>query len=116
MEADDREGSVREYLDKPLPENWRDMDLYERRSFLGSGEFGTSVVGTVKRDRVCTMEIWCECFGKKAVNLKKADAYELNAIMARIEGWKRYDENKKSNFKFPIYGCQRGYIREVEHR
>ncbi|MGE5390882.1 MAG: VapE domain-containing protein [Deltaproteobacteria bacterium] len=112
MEADDREGLVREYLDKLLPENWRCMDLYERRSFLGSGEFGTSVVGTVKRERVCTMEIWCECFGKEAVNLKKGDAYELNTIMARIEGWKKYDGNKLGNFRFPFYGIQRAYVRE----
>ena len=114
MEADDREGLVRDYLEKLLPENWRDMDLYERRSFLGGGEFTSSVTGTVRRERVCTMEIWCECFGKEAVNLKRLDAYELNSIMAKIEGWKRYDENKRGNFKFPIYGSQRGYVRAVE--
>ncbi len=113
MEADEREGLVREYLDILLPENWNDMDLYERRSFLGTGEFGTSVVGSVKRERVCTMEIWCECFGKEAVNLKKADAYELNAIMARIEGWKKHDGNKLGNSRFPLYGIQRAYVREV---
>jgi len=114
IESDDREGLVRDYLEKLLPEDWRNMDLYERRSFLNGSEFGSAAVGTVRRERVCTMEIWCECFGKEAVNLKKADAYELNAITARIEGWKRYDENKKGNIKFPIYGSQRGYVREVE--
>lgn len=114
MESDDREGLVRNYLEKLLPDKWRDMDLYERRNFLGGGDFGSSEVGTVKRERVCTMEIWCECFGKEAVNLKKSDAYELNAIMAKIEGWKKYDGNKKGNFKFPIYGSQIGYIRTVE--
>lgn len=113
MEADDREGLVHDYLEKLLPESWRDMDLYERRSFLGGGEFASSVIGTVRRERVCTMEIWCECFGKEAVNLKKLDAYELNSIMARLEGWKKYDGNKLGNFKFPIYGTQRGYVREV---
>ncbi|MBC2723235.1 virulence-associated E family protein [Desulfosporosinus sp.] len=113
MESDDREGLVRGYLEKLLPENWGSMDLYERRSFLNGGEFSSSTTGTVRRERVCTMEIWCECFGKEAVNLKKADAYELNAILAKIEGWKRYDENKKGNFKFPIYGSQRGYVRVV---
>lgn len=113
MESDDREGLVREYLERLLPDNWRDMGIYERRSFLNGGEFGAAEAGTVRRERVCTMEIWCECFGKEAVNLKKADAYELNAIMARIEGWKKHDGNKLGNFKFPIYGSQRGYVREV---
>ena len=114
MEADEREGLVRDYLEKLLPWNWSTMDIYERRNFLNGSEFGGSTcMGTLRRERVCTMEIWCECFCKDGVNMKKIDAYELNGIMARIEGWKKYDENKQGNFKFPIYGNQRGYVREV---
>lgn len=111
MESDDREGLVRDYLDTLLPENWRDMDLYERRNFLSGGDFGSSLAGTVSRERVCTMEIWCECFGREAGSIKKADAYELNGIMAKIEGWQRYDGNKSSRIKFSIYGVQNGYVR-----
>ena len=111
MEIDDRGGLVRMYLDRLLPENWRDMSLHERRSFLRGDDFGSSAVGSVRRDRVCTMEIWCECFGKEDANLKKQDAYELNSIMVKMEGWRRYDGNKQGNFKFPIYGPQRGYVR-----
>ena len=114
MESDEREGLVRDYLERLLPENWSNMDLYGRRDFLKGNEFGgDNAVGNIRRERVCTMEIWCECFGKEAANMKKLDAYELNGIMAKIEGWKRYDENKRGNFKFPIYGSQRGYIRVV---
>jgi len=114
MESDDREGLVRDYLDRLLPENWSGMEIYDRRSFLSGSEFGGSVIhGTVKRERVCTMEIWCECFCKEAVNMKKQDAYDLNGIMATIEGWKKFDGNKKGNFKFSLYGSQRGYIRLV---
>jgi len=114
MESDEREGLVRDYLERLLPENWSSMDLYGRRDFLKGNEFGgDNAVGNIRRERVCTMEIWCECFGKEAANMKKLDAYELNGIMAKIEGWKRYDENKRGNFKFPIYGSQRGYIRVV---
>ena len=65
METDDREGIVGEYLDRLLPDNWDRMDLFERRNFLSGSEFGGAVAeGTVKRERVCPMEIWCECFGK----------------------------------------------------
>lgn len=111
MESDDREGLVRIYLEKLLPEGWKSMDLYERRSFLKGDEFGSPDKGVKSRDRVCTMEIWCECFCKEAVNMKRMDAYELNAIMARIEGWKRYEGSKRGNIKFRIYGTQRAYIR-----
>lgn len=113
MESDEREGLVRNYLETLLPENWRSMDLYERRSFLQGGTM-VGVKGTVPRERVCTLEIWCECFSKEAVSLRKADAYEINALMTRIEGWKKYEGNKQGTFRFPIYGMQRGYVREVE--
>jgi putative DNA primase/helicase len=112
MESDEREGLVRNYLETLLPENWRTLDLYDRRNFLGGGNIG-GVKGTVERDRVCSLEIWCECFGKDAVSLRKADAYEVNALMTRIEGWKKYEGNKQGTFKFAIYGMQRGFVREV---
>jgi predicted P-loop ATPase len=113
MESDDREGLVRDYLERLLPENWSSMDIYERRSFLNGSEFGGSAsTGTVRRERVCTMEIWSECFGKDGVNLKKIDAYELNGIMAKIEGWKRYSGNKQGTLRFSIYAKQRAYVRD----
>jgi predicted P-loop ATPase len=111
METDDREGLVREYLEKLIPENWNAMDLYERRNFLGGGEFGTATVGMVKRNIVCPMEIWCECFGKDSANLKKSDSYEITAIMSRIENWKPYDGTKSGTTRFQIYNKQRAFMR-----
>ncbi len=108
MEADEREALVREYLNKLLPENWPNMDLYERRSFLTGGEFGSKEVGTVKRTRVCVMEIWCECFGKEQANLKRTDGNEIRAIMARMKNWEKHE----SKIRFPIYGIVNGYVTE----
>lgn len=111
METDDREGLVREYLEKLLPENWSTMDLYERRNFLSGGDFGTAAIGTVKRTLVCPMEVWCECFGKDSANLKKSDSYEITAIMARIENWRPYDGTKSGTTRFQIYNKQRAFMR-----
>lgn len=111
MEGDDREGLVREYLEKLLPENWSSMDLCERRNFLSGDDFGTVETGTVKRNLVCAMEIWCECFGKDSANLKKADSYEVTAIMSRIENWKHYDKTQSGTTRFPIYNKQRAFMR-----
>ncbi len=84
METDEREGLVRTYLDILLPEDWGTMSLYERRNFLGGSEFGGGTrVGTVKRNLVCNMEIWCECFGKDASSMKTADSYSIGAIMRK---------------------------------
>lgn len=50
METDEREGLVREYLDKLLPVEWETMDLPERRGFLRGDAFtGGNRVGTVRR-------------------------------------------------------------------
>lgn len=113
MESDDREGIIGEYLDRLLPAGWAEMDLYQRRAFLGDGEFDASgITGTVRRERVCVMEIWCECFGKERQNIKKADSYEIEGILNKIGGWKRYDANGSGKTKVSLYGVQKTFVRE----
>jgi len=116
METDDREGLVEEYLETLLPDGWSDMDLYERRNFLSGGsDFGKSAeTGTVKRDRVCAMEIWCECFGKPRESIKKSDSYEIEGILYKLGGWQRYSSNASGKLRIPGYGVQKAYIR-VSH-
>lgn len=112
MESDDREGIVADFLEHPLPANWDNMDLYQRRSFLGGGDFETGgLTGTVVRERFCLMEVWCECFGKERQNFKKTDSYELESIIQKIGGWKRYDGNGTGKLRIPGYGVQRAFVR-----
>lgn len=112
MEADEREGLVRDYLDTLLPDEWDAMSLYERRSFLNGSEFGAAGrVGRNRRQLVCNMEIWCECFGKEASAMKRTDSYEISSVMRKIEGWGKYTENATGLFPFPIYGRQRAVQR-----
>lgn len=117
METDDREGLVRTYLDTLLPENWDAMSLYDRRNFLNGNEFGEMKrAGTVRRNMVCNMEIWCECFGRDSSALKKIDSYEISGIMRKIEGWNKYTLTKNGVYGFSIYGKQRAYIREQDEK
>jgi predicted P-loop ATPase len=112
MENDDREGLVAEYLNSLLPEDWDAMDLYQRRNFLSGNEFGgESRVGTVRRNQVCVMEIWCECFTKPRESIKKSDSYEIEGILNRLGGWAKYDCNKTGKKALPMYGVQRVFIR-----
>ncbi len=106
LESDDREGVIVEYLNLLLPENWDALSLMDRRSFIHNKDFGTPIKGTVKRERVCTMEIWCELFCRDTVNLRKIDSYEINAILAKLSGWKKAD----NQMTFSVYGRQRGYV------
>ena len=91
MESDDREGIIIEYLETLLPTNWYKMNLYERRSFL-SGNDGRK--GCVKRDKVCIMEIWCECFYRERQDLRRTDSQEIEVILGRIGGWEKLSTNK----------------------
>ena len=95
MESDEREGLVREYLEALLPDNWDDMDTFERRNFLdGTGKADIGKKGTIRRTQVCNMEIWCECFGKERSNLKRVDSNELSGILVKL-GWVRLDRKER---------------------
>ena len=111
MESDDREGVVQDYLDRLLPADWDKYDLYQRRSYFGGSDFGTPAEGTVRRDRVCAMEIWCECFGKAREALKKADSYEIEGILYKLGGWKKYEGSSSGKARFIGYGVQKCYVR-----
>lgn len=112
MEADDREGIIENYLNRLLPDCWDTMDLYQRRSYLGECEFdGGERQGTLRREKLCMMEIWCECFGKERQNLKRTDSYEIEGILNRIGGWEKLTTNKTGKTYFPLYGPQRTFVR-----
>ena len=104
MESDEREGLVRDYLDTLLPDDWESMDIYRRREFLG-GEDITAPKGTVKRDKVCTLEIWCECFCKDRAGLGRSDSNSLTAILIRM-GWVRQPQKTR----FGLYGPQYYFV------
>ena len=114
METDEREGLVREYLDKLLPEDWETMDLPERRGFLRGDAFtGGNRIGTVRRNTVCALEIWCECFGRDSSAIRRSDSNDIFSMLARI-GWKKSEINSKGTRRLPLYGPQRCFDRTTE--
>jgi putative DNA primase/helicase len=108
MEQDDREGLVTRYLDILLPETWDSMDVYARREYISDPDGPMQPKGSVRRESVSNIEIWCECLGKAKEDIKPADSYSISAIMARIRGWEKSDKLEQQ----PIYGKQRVYIRK----
>ena len=107
MEEDERRGMVEMYLEKLLPANWNELDLYARRSFLHESDDPTIGKGTVRRETVSNVEIWCECFCKPLSDLRPADSFAIMALMEKVDGWKRTKNRKR----MPIYGQQRVYVR-----
>jgi hypothetical protein len=108
MEEDERRGMVEMYLETPLPVNWDNLDLYDRRDFLRGDGDPTIGKATVRRETVSNVEIWCECYCKPLADLKPADSYSIMALMEKVDGWKRTRTRKR----LPIYGQQRIYVRD----
>lgn len=104
LEKDERSGIIGEYLGRMLPENWDDLDTYQRRNWLADEKNE----GTVKRDRVCILEIWAECLGKDPNSITRRDSFELSRLMKTIKGWKPYG----GAVRFRHYGVQKAYIRK----
>ena len=108
MESDSKEGTVREYLERLLPKNWNNLDIYDRRDFLYGNEFGASVQeGTEEREYVSIIEIWCECFKKERENLDNRKAFEIKGILEKL-GW-----TSSKRRRVPQYGMQRTHVKKV---
>lgn len=103
-----KEGIIREFVEREVPENWDKLDLDARRRYR-SGQMTPEGVSFKKLDRVCAIEIWCEALGGDMKYFKRQDAAEINGILAHLEGW----EKCKSNIRFgTVYGAQKGFIRK----
>ena len=106
IEEDPRMAQVVEYLEKPLPENWDRLDLDTRRMFL-EGDTEYDPESLVERESVSNMEIWVECFGKKAADMERKDSDAITALMMKVDGWEKSGRKKR----LPLYGQQRFYER-----
>jgi predicted P-loop ATPase len=101
-------GLIREFLDRKLPEDWKDRDVIDRRRFYKDP---LSEQGTVARDRVCSLEIWCEMMGG---DISRVPAFELRQINDCLRQMEDYEP--VSSMKFgALYGTQRGFrIRQMK--
>lgn len=104
-EVDDRTGIIQEYLDTPLPDNWSEMEVNERRAFIKGGDLAPK--GTIQRNTVSIVEIWTECFAKNQADLTRKESLEISEIMTKLNGWER----GKQPVTLKIYGSQRVFRR-----
>lgn len=81
MECDPRLGLVGEYLEKS------------------------------KKQRICLMELWCDCLGKDRQDMKRRDAFELEGILRQLGGWEMYSGNTTGKMRIPGYGVQKTFVK-----
>lgn len=60
-EASVREGVIRDFVEKEVPDDWNTWDASRRQTFWSGGDKGAH--NMVPRDRVCALEVWVEAFG-----------------------------------------------------
>ena len=107
-ETSSREGIIREFLERKVPEDWSKWPLDKRRMFWSGVTVGDDSLNLVPRDRVCALEIWCEAFEGSVKEMKNADTREINAIVSATYGWKK--SAIALHFGGP-YGTQRGFTK-----
>ena len=102
------EGIIAEFVERAIPDDWSKWSLDRRRDFWAlnvTGEYNL-----VQRQKICAVEVWCECFGGKKSNLKSPERKEINACLANLHGWcagrSPFNAGKE-------YGTQRGFVRTV---
>lgn len=104
-ETDERIGIIEEYLNRKYPDNWNELDLYDRRRWL---EDPLAHNGITQKDFVCVAEIWCECFNKDKTDMSRYSTREINDILKALSDWEYINSTKN----FPIYGKQKYYKRK----
>jgi putative DNA primase/helicase len=103
-EVDDRRGLIEQYLEKGLPKDWDEREIFERRTYMED----PIAEGQIERQYVCVAEIWCECLGKDKENMNRYTTREINDIMKSLDEWEYHSSTKT----FQYYGKQKYYSRK----
>lgn len=106
MDTDPREGMIIEFLAREVPEDWTKMSIDQRMMFW-AGAADTSIK-TVPRSRVCVMEIWRECLGGTAKDIKSTDKQMIRAVLSSQPDWERVP----GAWRFGPYGVVKGSFKK----
>lgn len=111
LESDPREGVILNFLDTLVPEDWNSRDEENRRTFY-MNSISNKELCRVKRDRICAVELWVECFKQEKGRMKNSDAREINGILRRLPGW----EEAAGPRDTAAYGKQRIFTYKVLYK
>lgn len=103
-----KEGIIREFLERDIPEDWEKRSLDDRRLYwAGAFANGGDKQILKHREKVCALEVWCEALKGDPKYIRRSDVMEINAIISKIPGWAR----SKSSLRFGnSYGAQKGFV------
>lgn len=100
-------GVVEQFLLEPITLDWDRLSIADRRMArdqIRDGRIAEDKLTT--RDKVCAMEVWCECFGRDLGAIKPIDTREINSILKSIPALSPVSGVKNCG----PYGRQRSYL------
>lgn len=112
------QGIVEEFIDKPIPYDWRELDIDTKRTYMQTGDKELLLKSYNDedfeyRDRICATEIWCECLGKDKGNFPRQSQVELKTVLKSLKDWQPYTGNNRGRLGFGDgYGAQKAYVRK----
>lgn len=107
LDKDDRNGIVTEYLERLLPAKWLTMDPVTRQMWL----VDSTNVGTIERRTVSVLEVWVECFGRAAEDIKFNDSKDIGRILRTVGGWAL-----GATQRLPYYGAVKVFVKSTKER
>lgn len=104
-----REGIIQAFVEKQVPADWQKWPIDRRRDYWSGATHTGAASGLelIDRDRISAIEVWCELFNGSLKDMKPADTREINAILARLDGWRR----SETVIRCGPYSVQRGFVR-----
>jgi predicted P-loop ATPase len=97
-------GSIVEWLNSFVPEDWNSWDAQKRQEFYNCPDMFEAFS---IRDRVCAAEVWVECLKGNAKELTLAKATEIRNVINKIPGWVKTGSLRYGGG----YGVQKGFKR-----
>lgn len=87
-EEDVTSGVIVEYLETLVPDDWDQMSPESRQAWRQDRADGLVPEGTVRIDRVCSVQLWVEAFGRRLGDQHRADLLQITGAMKRLPGWR----------------------------
>lgn len=104
------QGMIEEYLSIPLPDNWDDLSIEDRRDYIAGNSLIDRSTCTRVRDKISVTEVRMECLGDRRGDIGKGNdlnTRKVASILNFLPGWTRTGKLERRG----PYGPQRVYVR-----
>lgn len=107
------EALILEYLEIPIAKDWDTFNRNQRSDWYRNKTYDLAE-GTVRRDSVSAIEVWCECFQQSSDDLliRRREVEQITQILTNLKGWERESGGKSGKKRVSAYGPQRVYVRK----